>query len=297
MRNFTALSLLASFAALVTVSGCAAAIPPQDLVTARAEYDRASHGPAAQLDPADLHEARETLDNAEKSFSDNGDSPDVRDYAYAADRRAQIAESRARTMQSEQQKQAVLDQMAANQAATVRNTSAALGQANQIVALQGQALVDERARREEADRRAAKAMEELARLGSVKKETRGLVLTLSGSVLFASAKSDLLPDATGKLNEVAKVLSEQDPNAKILIEGYTDSQGGASYNMDLSQRRADSVRSYMVSHGVASDRVTAQGFGLNSPIADNNSPEGRANNRRVEIVVSPSTATPTTSLK
>jgi len=67
--------------------------------------------------------------------------------------------------------------------------------------------------------------------------------------------------------------------------------------MDLSQRRADSVRSYMVSHGVASDRVTAQGFGLNSPIADNNSPEGRANNRRVEIVVSPSTATPTTSLK
>jgi outer membrane protein OmpA-like peptidoglycan-associated protein len=112
-----------------------------------------------------------------------------------------------------------------------------------------------------------------------------MVLTLSGSVLFASAKSDVLPDAMGKLDEVAKVLSQEDPTANIVVEGYTDSQGGASYNQELSQRRADSVRSYLTSHGVASDRISAKGFGLTSPIADNTSPEGRANNRRVEIVV------------
>jgi outer membrane protein OmpA-like peptidoglycan-associated protein len=119
----------------------------------------------------------------------------------------------------------------------------------------------------------------------VKQEARGMVLTLSGSVLFASAKSELLGDAQTKLNDVASVLAKEDPDAKMVVEGHTDSQGGASYNQDLSQRRADSVRAYLVSHGVASDRVTAQGFGLTRPISDNTTAEGRANNRRVEIVV------------
>ena len=114
-----------------------------------------------------------------------------------------------------------------------------------------------------------------------------MVITLSGSVLFASAKWDVLPDAYAKLDSVAKALTEQDPDAKIVVEGYTDSQGSAPFNQDLSQKRADSVRAYLVGHGIASDRVTAQGFGLARPIADNSSPEGRANNRRVEIVVQP----------
>ena len=114
-----------------------------------------------------------------------------------------------------------------------------------------------------------------------------MVITLSGSVLFASAKSDLLPDAQAKLNDVAKALSEQDPDAKIVVEGHTDSQGGAAFNQDLSQRRAESVRGYLISHGLAADRVTSQGFGPTRSIADNSSPEGRANNRRVEIVVQP----------
>jgi outer membrane protein OmpA-like peptidoglycan-associated protein len=281
MRNLAALGLLA---ALV---GCAAAVPPQDLVTARATYDRAEHGPAAQLDPADLHMAKETLDNAEKSFADDGDTQGVRDYAYTATRRTEIAESRARTIQSEQQKQAVTDQMNVDQASAVRNTSAALRAANGQIASQDQQIQNERQRREDAERRAAEAAAALARIGSVKQEPRGMVLTLSGSVLFASAKSEVLPDATAKLDQVAKILAQQDPTSKIVVEGYTDSQGGASYNQDLSQRRADSVRGYLTSHGVASDRITAQGFGLNSPIADNASPEGRANNRRVEIVVQP----------
>ena len=114
-----------------------------------------------------------------------------------------------------------------------------------------------------------------------------MVITLSGSVLFVSAKADVLPDARVKLDSVAKALLEQDPSASILVEGYTDSQGGAAFNQELSQRRADSVRTYLVSRGLPPERVTAQGFGLASPIADNASPEGRANNRRVEIVVKP----------
>jgi outer membrane protein OmpA-like peptidoglycan-associated protein len=112
-----------------------------------------------------------------------------------------------------------------------------------------------------------------------------MVITLSGSVLFATAKSDLLPTAQLKLNEVADVLTKQDPDSKLVVEGHTDSQGGAAYNQELSQRRAQSVREYLVSRGIAADRVTAQGFGPTRAIADNASAEGRANNRRVEIVV------------
>jgi outer membrane protein OmpA-like peptidoglycan-associated protein len=115
-----------------------------------------------------------------------------------------------------------------------------------------------------------------------------MVITLSGGVLFASGKTELLPAAQLKLNEVADALIKEDPLSKIVVEGHTDSQGSAPFNQDLSQRRAQSVRDYLVSRGIASDRITAQGYGLTRSVADTGSPEGRANNRRVEIVVQPS---------
>jgi outer membrane protein OmpA-like peptidoglycan-associated protein len=71
----------------------------------------------------------------------------------------------------------------------------------------------------------------------------------------------------------------------MIVEGHADSQGAAEYNQELSQRRAEAVRTYLVSRGISAERVSAQGFGLTRPIADNASAEGRANNRRVEIVV------------
>jgi len=187
--------------------------------------------------------------------------------------------------------------MHAAETAQVQKTSKQLGVANQQIALQGQAMqnqnqqiLTEQERRKEADARAAKAAADLAAFASVKQEARGMVITLSGSVLFASAKWDLLPGARVKLNEVADALSKQDPLSKIVVEGHTDSQGGVAFNQDLSQHRAQSVLDYLVSRGVASDRVSAQGFGFTRSVADNTSAEGRANNRRVEIVVQPITS-------
>lgn len=119
-----------------------------------------------------------------------------------------------------------------------------------------------------------------------------MVISLSGSVLFASAKSDLLPAAQAKLDDVARALTREDPLSKMVVEGHTDSQGGAEYNQGLSQRRAQAVRDYLVTRGIASDRITAEGFGPSRSIADNSSPEGRANNRRVEIVVQPARPAP-----
>lgn len=223
-----------AYGLVFTSFGCATTGVPQDLLTARSAYDRASHGPTATLDPADLHVAKETLDTAEKSFADNGDTQETRDFAYTANRQTQIAEAHGRTLEADRAKATVLTELNASQAATVRTTSAALTLANQQVASTGQALQTEQQRRLEAERRAAAAQAELARFASVKQEPRGMVITLSGGVLFASNRSDLLPGAQAKLNDVAAALTKQDAESKISVEGHTDSQGDASYNQELS---------------------------------------------------------------
>ena len=292
MKTISTLGLL--LVTLVGTAGCATVMAPPELATARTVYDRASKGPAASLNPTDLHTAKEALDAAEQSFEKDGDTQVTRDLGYTAERRTEMAESRARAMQATTEKDQVIAQMHASTSAQVRATSAELGRANQQLGLQGQALQAQGAqlqsevqRRQEAEKRAAQATADLAKFASVKQETRGMVITLSGSVLFASGKADLLPAAQLKLNEVAKALTEQDPDSKMVVEGYTDSQGTDASNQELSQKRAQSVRDYLVSRGIAADRVTSEGFGPAKPIADNKSAEGRANNRRVEIVVKP----------
>ena len=136
----------------------------------------------------------------------------------------------------------------------------------------------------DSEQRTAAALAELAKLAAVKEEKRGLIVTLSGSVLFRSAKSNLLSSAQVKLDQVANALLAVRAR-NLIVEGHTDSQGSESYNQGLSQRRADTVRDYLVQRGYPADRIQARGKGKGSPIADNASPEGRANNRRVEIVI------------
>lgn len=143
----------------------------------------------------------------------------------------------------------------------------------------------EKAARAEAEKKLAAAIKSLEEIAKVKEEQRGLVITLDGSVLFASGKTALLPIAESKLATVAEVLQQQSDDKKIVVEGHTDSVGSDDANLKLSQARADSVRTYLVSKGVKSDRITAVGKGETVPIADNKTPEGRANNRRVEIII------------
>jgi outer membrane protein OmpA-like peptidoglycan-associated protein len=287
------------------LAACAASLPPQDLVNARSAFSRVNNdGTTAKTDPSDLDTAKKQLDVAETSFRDNGDTQGTRDQAYLAQRRAEYAEVIARTRTTDAATGATVDAMHADEKKTVAGTAAALARSKGEIATQDTAIAsknaqlaagktalqDEKTRREEAEKKAAQAMADLAKFASVKQEPRGMVITLSGSVLFASAKSDLLPAAQLKLNEVADALIKEDPLSKIVVEGHTDSQGGVPYNQDLSQRRAQAVRDYMVSRGIASDRVTSQGFGSSRSVADNKSAEGRADNRRVEIVVQPSPA-------
>ena len=291
MKTVSALGLIL---ALSGVAGCGSAVMPKELASARTAYERASTGPAATLNPTDLHTARESLDAAESSFKADGDTPKTRDLGYAAERSAETAEAKARAMQAEAETAQIIEQMHATTAQQGKMTAEQLALANQQIAskdqalaAQGVALGDEVKRREEAEKRAAQAAADVAKFASVKQEPRGMVITLSGSVLFTSGKSELLPAAQVKLNDVAKALTEQDPEASMVVEGHTDSQGGTEFNQKLSQERAQSVRDYLVSRGIASDRITAEGFGASRAVGNNGTAEGRANNRRVEIVVKP----------
>lgn len=146
-------------------------------------------------------------------------------------------------------------------------------------------LENERSAREAAGARTAAALENLRRVATVDDQERGIVITLSGSVLFASGQAQLLPNAQQRLDQVATTLHDY-PDQDMVVEGHTDSRGSASSNADLSLRRAQAVLTCLVSRGVSTERIRAMGIGPDRPVADNRSAEGRANDRRVEIVLS-----------
>jgi OmpA-OmpF porin, OOP family len=100
---------------------------------------------------------------------------------------------------------------------------------------------------------------------------------------FDTGKSDILPDSESTLNEISKLM-QQDAGAKLRVEGHTDNQGTAIANQALSEKRAQAVVSWLTKHNIAAARLSAKGFGQTKPVADNSTEEGRAKNRRVELV-------------
>ena len=140
------------------------------------------------------------------------------------------------------------------------------------------------------DRQAAKLREELAGTGvSVTKDGNNIVLNMPGNVTFATDQAEVQSNFYPVLNSVAKVLKEYEKTL-VHVTGHTDSTGGYQYNMQLSQRRADSVSAYLSAQGVQAVRLQARGFGPDRPVAGNDTPEGRQQNRRVEITLEPLTA-------
>jgi outer membrane protein OmpA-like peptidoglycan-associated protein len=278
---------------------------PTELVQARSAYHQASDGPAATLVPSDLHKAHAALDEAEAAFEADPKGYHTLDLAYVAQRKAELAEALAAHSAESRNTASANSQYQDTQDAIMQNTRNELGASKSDLAASETAVAttsakltaSENARvqsenaRMLAEQRATAAMEALNKLAAVKEEARGMVITLSGSVLFASDQSTLLPEAQARLVSVVDALL-QDGDRALLVEGHTDSQGSDAYNVDLSQRRADAVRSFLITRGYAANLVRATGIGEARPVADNTSAEGRANNRRVEIVVSPlSTAT------
>jgi outer membrane protein OmpA-like peptidoglycan-associated protein len=159
------------------------------------------------------------------------------------------------------------------------------------VALQTQVdlLRAEHDRAEQLRKERDQALTTLRSFANIEEDERGVVITVPSEVMFRTGSAKLLPRAKEKLDEVAVALGKLGTEQTFVIEGHTDSRGSAAANARLSKRRADAVRSYLVEQGVDEDRVIARGRGEAVPVASNTDAEGRASNRRVEIVVTPQT--------
>ncbi|MDR0518345.1 MAG: OmpA family protein [Fibromonadaceae bacterium] len=119
---------------------------------------------------------------------------------------------------------------------------------------------------------------------SVYKDARGTILSMS-DILFETGKADLKSELKENLAEISAILKSLLTESNIVIEGHTDNVGGAETNQKLSENRASAVLNYLVERGVEKARLKFVGYGLTKPVADNNTKEGQAKNRRVELVI------------
>ena len=228
--------------------------------------------------------ARQVVQRSEDARIDT-----LRKQAAERQRNADIAQQEAQQQAQQSALNAAQSQLAAEQA------TAAKAKADADRARAEADAADARARAAEATKAAnqsvadANAVREKlkAQLNSVlatSESARGLIVNMS-DVLFDTAKYTLKPNTKVSLAKVAGILAAY-PGLKLQVEGYTDSVGGDEYNQKLSENRAGSVKDFLVSQGVSIDNITAAGYGKSKPVADNNTASGRAQNRRVNLVVS-----------
>jgi outer membrane protein OmpA-like peptidoglycan-associated protein len=220
------------------------------------------------------------------------DDAAVQQARLDAEQQAQRSQAAAQQSQADAQQAqlaAQQSQLAAEQQAAARATAdaaAADAEARAQKARDAQLAAEQGA--QQASQQAEQAREHLrAQLNAVLQTTetaRGLIVNMS-DVLFDFNKYTLKPEAREKLAKVSGILVAY-PGLSVQVEGYTDNIGSDEYNQKLSEERAGGVRDYLVSQSVANANVTAQGYGKSDPVADNSTNGGRAQNRRVELVVS-----------
>jgi outer membrane protein OmpA-like peptidoglycan-associated protein len=251
--------------------------------------DAAQNAEDARLITIRKMEEQETAN--EKAAADRRESEAKAQAAQAESERASAerakAEANRATAEAERAKSEA--QAEADRASRERNDAEA---ARAAALAQEQAT---RAQLDQARQTAAQAEEEKTQLREqlqhqlnmileTRETARGLIVNMS-DVLFDTGKYSLKPGAREKLAKIGGIVLAH-PGLKLAVEGHTDSVGSDEYNQQLSEQRANSVRSYLVSQGVSADAVTALGFGKTRPVTDNNTAAGRQQNRRVELVVS-----------
>lgn len=287
---------LFSVAALL---GACATISPETqsaLAQARTEVQTLESDPmAAQTAGKPLQDARDALATAEQAAKEHKPDVQVQHLAYLASKRAEIgeaviAEARARTAMSQAQArrdQVLLQERERETQAAQLRAQQAQQQAQQAQQQAQQAqqqaqMAQQQTQQAEADADATRA--QLAAL-QARQTDRGMVLTLGSNVLFDTGQDTLKPGADAQLGRLAQFMQSH-ADLKVRVEGFTDSVGSDSYNDDLSQRRADAVAKAIESRGIDASRIVAVGRGKSLPVASNDTPAGRQQNRRVDIVFS-----------
>ena len=264
MNTNTRLILGISLAA--TMAGCASVPKPNlALENARSAVHSAEADPnVAQYGALDLHTARTELEAAEAAWVAH-DERGIAQPAYLAMQTAHLA------------------QLKASAKANDARVAAGKADRDQIQLSARTKEVDSALlARDQATRESAALQLEIDTL-KAKPTERGLVLTL-GDVLFDTGRADLSPGASRNLDQLVQFLTDH-AERRVEIDGYTDSVGTDSFNLDLSQRRADAVKSVLVNRGIESARIVSRGYGKDFNIASNAESGGRQRNRRVEIVI------------
>jgi outer membrane protein OmpA-like peptidoglycan-associated protein len=258
--------LLAAMAAAMTFAGCASTPTTNPaLENARTAVRSAEADPeVAKYAALDLQAAKNELQEAESAAMKH-DEADIAQPAYLAAQTARLAQIRASAKADDARVaagQTERDRIQLN-ARTAEVDSAKLA-------------------RDQATQKASALQSEVDALNA-KPTDRGLVLTL-GDVLFDTGKAGLNPGASRNLDQLVQFLTEHE-DRRVEIDGYTDSVGADSFNLDLSQRRADTVKAVLVSRGIDSSRIVSRGYGKEFEVASNSEASGRQLNRRVEIVI------------
>ncbi len=278
--------LVVSVATLLLFTACATPLTaPPGADTARSKLSQLQSSPElASLAPVELKEAEAAVIAAEVPRVHDGYAAHL---VLIADQKVDIAAARAQSRLYEDQRRALSEESeTARLEARTREADSARADATaaraDATAAQDEA---ELARQRTASARAE--MDELKRQVeelNARETDRGLVVTL-GDLLFETGRADLKGGATSNLDKLAVFLNEY-PDRTVLIEGHTDNVGGDDMNIDLSNRRAYSVRSFLAERGISANRLSSTGLGESSPIASNDTATGRQQNRRVEIIIS-----------
>lgn len=234
----------------------------------------------------DMHKGnrKETITYAREAVQAAEDARIITIRKIKAEDEAEAQQARVNAEQEKRQAQAVAEQQAIERQQADAEAQRAREEAQRAREAEQQAELN----KQQADQEAAQARERLrAQLNQVLQTTetaRGLIVNMN-DVLFDFNKYTLKPEAREKLAKVSGILLAY-PNLKLQVEGYTDNIGSDEYNQKLSEERADSVRDFLLSQSVPDSDVTAAGYGKSDPVADNSTSAGRAENRRVELVVS-----------
>ena len=242
------------------------------LVSARAEVQAAQANPnVAKYAAVDIEAAQKQLDIADAAAMHHDDAG-IAQPAYLATQKARLAQAHASAKADDAR-------VAAGRAERDKiQLDARTREVTTATTATNTALVQ----RDQATQEAARLQAEVDQLKATP-TPRGLVLTL-GDVLFDTGRSQLNPGAARKLDQLAQFLTDQ-PQRRVQIDGFTDSVGTESYNQNLSQQRADAVKSALISRGIDASRIESQGYGKGFPVADNTDSGGRQLNRRVEVVI------------
>jgi outer membrane protein OmpA-like peptidoglycan-associated protein len=266
------------------ISGCASTEKFPPLERARAAYSTAEANPDVKANaPVALYEADKALKKAEMA----DDLDKKKHLSYLAEKKSEMAVALAEKKKAEnemallkKEKERVILESHMTEAEQARTEALTAREESMRLKAEAEAKAREA---EEALAKAAELEKELANLKAVQTD-RGVVLTL-GDVLFATGKAEMAPGAKQTMDYLAAFLNKY-PDRKVLVEGHTDSTGSAELNLNLSERRAQSVKIALLERGIAFDRIDTIGYGKDKPIADNDTPSGRQQNRRVEIVIS-----------